>query len=347
MVTYMMKSRTVEILSAERSDRRRWSAGHRRRPAAKWHATGWPWPRSISCRLLVGADLLRHRAAGAEPAARRRVDRARHVAREHDALASALGRRGRPRAPPTAAPACTGAPARSYTSSRVPISTILPRYITATRSEMWRTTDRSWATNTYDRPSRSCRSSSRLMTPACTLHVERRHGLVEHDQLRVRARARGRCRCAGAGRRRTRAGTGCRARGSGPRGSSSSATRSCPRPCSCAPCTAQRLADDLVDLPARVERRIRVLEHDLHLAAQRAQSPWRQADELLALELHGARRRARAAAGSHRAVVDLPHPLSPTRPSVSPRSTSNEMPRHRVDEADGAADDAAAGWGTA
>ncbi len=34
---------------------------------------------------------------------------------------------------------------RSYTSSRVPFSTILPRYITATRSEMCRTTDRSCA----------------------------------------------------------------------------------------------------------------------------------------------------------------------------------------------------------
>src|SRR3954463_15246614 len=30
--------------------------------------------------------------------------------------------------------------------ARVPISTILPRYITATRSEMWRTTARAWGT---------------------------------------------------------------------------------------------------------------------------------------------------------------------------------------------------------
>ena len=40
-----------------------------------------------------------------------------------------------------------GCAGRSYTSSRLPISTILPRYITATRSAMWRTTERSWATN--------------------------------------------------------------------------------------------------------------------------------------------------------------------------------------------------------
>ena len=45
----------------------------------------------------------------------------------------------------------------------------LPRYITATVSEMWRTTDRSWAMNRYDSPSRACRSCSRFMTPAWML----------------------------------------------------------------------------------------------------------------------------------------------------------------------------------
>ena len=49
---------------------------------------------------------------------------------------------------------------------RDPISTILPRYITAMSSEMWRTTDRSCAMNRYASPSRSCRSSSRFTTPA-------------------------------------------------------------------------------------------------------------------------------------------------------------------------------------
>ena len=66
-----------------------------------------------SCRLLLGADVLRLPAPGAEPAARRRVDRARHVAREHDPLRAAARRSGRAPAPPTAAPACTGASARS------------------------------------------------------------------------------------------------------------------------------------------------------------------------------------------------------------------------------------------
>ena len=69
---------------------------------------------------------------------------------------------------PTAAPACTGGSAGSRSGPRRPSSTILPRYITPTRSEMCRTTDRSWAMKTYARPSSSCRSSSRLTTWACT-----------------------------------------------------------------------------------------------------------------------------------------------------------------------------------
>src|SRR4051794_37978749 len=40
---------------------------------------------------------------------------------------------------------CTGS---VLTRSAGPTSTILPRYITAIRSETWRTTERSWATNT-------------------------------------------------------------------------------------------------------------------------------------------------------------------------------------------------------
>ena len=53
-----------------------------------------------------------------------------------------------------------------YSSSAGPTSISLPRYITATLSEMWRTTDRSWAMNRYDRSSSSWRSCSRLITPA-------------------------------------------------------------------------------------------------------------------------------------------------------------------------------------
>ena len=60
-------------------------------------------------RLLRLADLLRLPAAGVEAAGRRRVDRARHVALEPDALPLGAPLRVRDRAPRTAAPSCRGA----------------------------------------------------------------------------------------------------------------------------------------------------------------------------------------------------------------------------------------------
>ena len=51
---------------------------------------------------------------------------------------------------------------RWKTSSRVPTSTIWPRYITATRSQRCSTTARSWETNRIVKPRRRCRSRSRL-----------------------------------------------------------------------------------------------------------------------------------------------------------------------------------------
>ena len=115
--------------------------------SGKWQAT-WCSPRPHQRRLLGRADLLRLPAAGAEPAARRRVQRAGHVAR---AAGSARARR-------RGVGSGTGTADSSASRVRVPrplverrprspISTILPRYITATRSQMCRTTDRSCAMN--------------------------------------------------------------------------------------------------------------------------------------------------------------------------------------------------------
>ena len=97
--------------------------------------------------LLVLADPrhLADAAARVEAAARRRLDRARHVALEQDPLA--LDRRDRGSAPPRGAPRCTGAadccrapwPARSPRSCR---GTSRPR-----ACEMCSTTERSWAMN--------------------------------------------------------------------------------------------------------------------------------------------------------------------------------------------------------
>ena len=153
-------------------------------------------------------------------------DRAGHVAGEHDPLPRALLDAGPAPAPPTAAPGCTGAPARLYTlvaacrsrrscrgTSRRP-----GRRCAAPPTGRGRRTGR-------PAPGASCRSSSRLTHAGLHRDVQRGHRLVEHEHLGVAARAPGRCRCAGAGRRRTRAGTGCRAPGSARPAASSSRTR--------------------------------------------------------------------------------------------------------------------------
>jgi hypothetical protein len=92
--------------------------------------------------LHVAQPLLRDRAAGVEVAARRRADRARHVALQHDALAldRRVGDRHRRQqglgvgVQRVAVQVLAGA-----------ISTMRPRYITATRSLMCSTTLRSCA----------------------------------------------------------------------------------------------------------------------------------------------------------------------------------------------------------
>ena len=57
--------------------------------SGKWHATNWPGRDLADLRLLGGAQVLRLRAAGAEPAAARRRDRRRDLAGERRALARA------------------------------------------------------------------------------------------------------------------------------------------------------------------------------------------------------------------------------------------------------------------
>src|SRR5262249_56037820 len=54
---------------------------------------------------------------------------------------------------------CCGA---SAIASASPLSTILPRYITAIVWLMWATAARSWAMKRYDTPRRSCRSDKRF-----------------------------------------------------------------------------------------------------------------------------------------------------------------------------------------
>src|SRR4051812_25304718 len=88
---------------------------------------------------------------------------------------------------------------------------------------------------------------------------------------------------------------------------------------------AERLADDRADRLARVERRVRVLEDHLHLATERLElaleRPAMSRPRYSIVPLVGSSRRV-----IRRAVVDLPQPVSPTRPSVSPSMMSNDTP---------------------
>ncbi len=110
--------------------------------------------------LLVARPLDHARAARVEGAARSadRWGRGRRP-RARAARASA---RDRAAARPRGARACTGGEARRRAPSRGACSTILPRYITATRWLTCSTTLRSCDTNRYARPSVSCSSTSRL-----------------------------------------------------------------------------------------------------------------------------------------------------------------------------------------
>ena len=77
---------------------------------------------------------------------------------------------------------CSG---RRYSSSDEATSTILPRYITATRSAMWRTTARSWAMNRYVRLNSRLEALEQVDDLGLDRHVEGRDRLVADDQVRL------------------------------------------------------------------------------------------------------------------------------------------------------------------
>ena len=82
-----------------------------------------------------------------------------------------------------------------------------------------------------------------------------------------------------------------------------------------------RLGQDVGDGHARVERGVRVLEHDLDPCGAAAAS--RGQRHVVAVEDDRARRR-RSSRISRRPSVDLPEPDSPTRPRVSPCSSTRD-----------------------
>ncbi len=84
----------------------------------------------------------------------------------------------------------------------------------------------------------------------------------------------------------------------------------------------KRVADDGADPALRVEGAVRVLEDHLHLPPDRAELARLQPGDVLTLETQPVPEVRSWRRAMQRANVDLPQPVSPTNPRVSPRRTS-------------------------
>ena len=157
-------------------------------------------------RLDRRADLLGQRAAGAEAAARRRVDRARDVALEPDPLAPTtdrglldVGHRRQQRLR-------VGVVRRGV--ERLPVGDLDDLAEVHHRDLGAEVPDHGEVVG--DEEERDVELALQVLQQVDHLrldrHVQRGHRLVGHEQLRAAASAPGRCRCAAAGRRRTRCG---------------------------------------------------------------------------------------------------------------------------------------------
>ena len=214
---------------------------------------------------------------------RRRLERAREVALEHDALPRPLHDRDRERRRPTAATACTGASGRRTARAVGASSTILPRYMTATRSQRYSTVARSCVMKRHEKPSSCCRSRSRLRIDACT----------ETSSADTGSSA---TRSAGDTRERARE-TDALALAAGQLVRIAEAQLVAQTDlveqldhlrvevaAAREPLHVERLADDLPARHARVERRVRILEHHVHVAAQRPQRAAREVRDVRAVQ---------------------------------------------------------------
>ena len=194
---------------------------------------------------------------------------------------------------------------------------------------MWRTTERSWLDeDEREAGSGAAGPSSRLMICDWIDTSSAEHRLVADDQLRVQHHRPGDADALALGRRRIRADKRLIISGINPTRRIISRT------------SARRSAFDILRAEGlssgsatmspnghpRVEGRERVLEDDLHVlcAGRGSRRPSRRSGPA------PSRPRARRSAGSScrmaRPRVDLPQPLSPTTPSVSPAARSKLMP---------------------
>ena len=249
--------RCASSRAARRGGRRRSDRRRRRSAAAP--------PRATAARTRARAGSAcgsgSRTAARAATGCRRRARRASASAARRD--------RGRPR--PREAPACTGAAARRTARAVGAVSTICPRYITATRSQRNSTVARSCVMNRHEKPRSRCRSRSRLRIAACT-----ETSSAETGSSAIEQRRRHRERAREADALPLPAGELVRVAVAQLRPQADRVEELATRRVDVAPRARcrwmpQRLADDLAARHARVQRRVRILEDDVQLAPQRPQ----------------------------------------------------------------------------
>ena len=204
-----------------------------RRPRSPPPCVAAAGPSSMHAAAASRRQFGEQRAAGPEPAARRQVRRARQVPAHQDPACAA--------ARPCGSGIGIGRQQRLRVRVRRPLEDVVGRR-RSRRSGRGTSpppgrrcagppTGRARRTGRTG-PSRTLQILEQVDDAGLDRDVERRHRLVEHEQLAAPARAPGRCRCAGADRRRTPPGSGWRARARGRPAASSSRTRA--RRCSAA-----------------------------------------------------------------------------------------------------------------
>uniref|UniRef100_A0A6J7MXT6 Unannotated protein n=1 Tax=freshwater metagenome TaxID=449393 RepID=A0A6J7MXT6_9ZZZZ len=225
-------------------------------------------PAVHQCRFLDGTAILRPRAAGAKATARRGVERARHLTVDRE---------------PSARPLETGVRDRHCREQRPGVRVrrctidVLGRADLDNLSEVHhRHPVRDVANDgqvvgdeEVREPQPALQFVQQVHDTGLDRHVEGRHRLVEHEDLRVE------------GERPCHAdalalATGELVRvpvavlGIQPDDAQQFRNALCSPGGAVSPMHLERLGNGLVDLPARVERRVRILKDDLHLGAQRS-----------------------------------------------------------------------------
>ena len=209
----------------------------------------------------------------------------------HTLRAATGSRRLRGRSPGSrrAAAACRRPAARSSTFSVGPSSTMRPSFMTTTSSHRFCTTPMSCETSSSVRPSRARSCAEQLEDLRAHGHIERRQRLVADEQSRpMRDRAREGDPLSLAARELVREPV----RHRGLEADVLEHLVHTRAPVALDPERPQRLGDDPPDAHARIERRVRVLEHDAGLAAQPVQRAGAGARiDRAPVELDGARGR--------------------------------------------------------